>query len=306
MSDPSANTVILPMNLKPLRLDAGTHGVLLFHGLSSGPMELQFVARGLQRAGYSVLAPVIAGYTHGLRPEPGQPAGAEQWVLAALREFDALAERCERVSIGGLCIGAVLSLRVAALRAGRVSSVLAMSTALHFDGWANPWYTPFLNLGRYLPFARRIAIREGEPYGLKDERMRAWVKRQMQTNGDSNAGAAMLMVGDLLKARDLIALAKSSLTQVTAPSLLIHAREDECATPRSSYEVANCIGASRIQILILVNSYHMVSLDQEKNTVISAMQVFLADDAIKADLKPAQVQAMRPTELTLKVKALSS
>lgn len=293
MSDPKSITVIPPLNLKSLRLDGGTHGVLLFHGLSSSPMELQFVARGLQRAGYSVVAPVIAGYTHGLSSESGQNVGANEWIATALREFDALAERCETVSVGGLCIGAVLSLRVAALRANRISSVLAMSTALHFDGWANPWYTHFLRLARYLPFARRIAISEGEPYGLKDTRMRAWVKRQMQVSGDSSAGAAVLMVDDLLKSRDLIALTKSSLAQITSPTLLIHAREDECASPKSSYEVASKVKATRIEILILTNSYHMVSLDQEKNTVISAMIRFLADDA-----KPAvnKVSAVPPTQ----------
>jgi carboxylesterase len=295
MSDPKSITVIPAMNLKSLRLDGGAHGVLLFHGLSSGPMELQFVARGLQRAGYSVVAPVIAGYTHGLPCESGQKTGAKEWIASALREFDALAERCETVSVGGLCIGAVLSLRLAALRANRISSVLAMSTALHFDGWANPWYTHLLSLARYLPFARRIAINEGEPYGLKDTRMRAWVKRQMQVSGDSSAGAAVLMVDDLLKARDLIALAKASLTQVTSPLLLIHAREDECASPKSSYEVANQVKASRIEILILTNSYHMVSLDQEKNTVIAAMIGFLSEDA-----KPAvkKVLAVPPTVLS--------
>jgi carboxylesterase len=278
MSDPLSITVIPPINLKPLQLEGGAHGVLLFHGLSSSPIELQFVAKGLQRAGYSVIAPVIAGYTHGLSPEPGQKTGAEAWIDAALREFDALAERFDNISVGGLCIGAVLSLRVAALRPNRVSSVLALSTTLHFDGWANPWYTGFLVLGRYLPFARRIAIREGEPYGLKDTRMRAWVKRQMQTSGDSSAGAAELLVGDLLKAKDLIALTKSSLKKVVSPTLLIHAREDDCSSPKSAYEVASTVSASRIQVLILTNSYHMISMDQEKNTVIAAMVRFLSDD----------------------------
>ncbi|MFZ2387151.1 MAG: alpha/beta fold hydrolase [Polaromonas sp.] len=277
MTDSIAESRTTPTLVKPLTLAGGPHGVLLFHGLSSGPLELQFVARGLHRAGYTVHAPVIPGYTYGLIRDHGVDHGAEDWICAALRELDWLAEQCESVSVGGLCIGAILALRVAALRSGRLSSVLALSTALHFDGWGNPWYTPLLNLARYLPFAKRISIREREPYGLKDPRMRAWVKRQMETAGQSTAGAASLRVRDLLKSRDLIAITRKSLQEIKCDTLLIHAKEDECASTRSSFEVADRVNSSRIHLVILSDSYHMISIDQEKDLVIREMIRFLSD-----------------------------
>lgn len=263
-----------PLSLRPLALTGGTHGVLLFHGLSSGPLELQFVARGLHRAGYSVRACVIANYTYGLAS--GQNNNAAAWERAALAEFDAFAAQFDTVSVGGLCIGAVLALRLAALRAGRIHAVLALSTTLHFDGWANPWYTPLLQLGRVLPFTQRIAVREGEPFGLKDERMRGWIKRQMQASGNSNAGAASLRVGDLLKASDLIRSTVATLPQVTAATLLIHAREDDCASPRSAFEVASRVKSACTEVILLSDSYHMISIDQEKDKVITHLVRFLA------------------------------
>lgn len=262
--------------IKPLTLAGGRHGVLLFHGLSSGPLELQFVARGLHRAGYTVHAPVIPGYTYGLIQDRGTEHSAENWISVALSELDWLAGQCESVSVGGLCIGAILALRVAALRSDRLSSVLALSTALHFDGWGNPWYTPLLNLARYLPFAKRISIREKEPYGVKDPRMRAWVKRQMESLGQSTAGAASLRVGDLLKSRDLIAITRKSLHQIKCDTLIIHAKEDECASTRSAFEVVDRVGSSRIHLVILSDSYHMISIDQEKGVVILEMIRFLS------------------------------
>lgn len=284
MNELIIKTPVTPLTAKPLTLEGGSHGVLLFHGLSSSPLELQFVARGLQRAGYTVHAPVIPGYTYGLSPTQGDKHStkhsAESWISAALKELDWLAEKCKTVSVGGLCIGAVLALRVAALRSARLHSVLALSTALHFNGWGNPWFTPLLNLARYLPFAPRILIREAEPYGLKDERMRAWVKRQMETAGQSNAGAASLQVRDLLLSRDLIALARQSLPQIKCAALLIHAKEDEIASTKSSYEVADRISASRIHLVVLSNSYHMISIDQEKDLVIFEIVQFLAQSKV--------------------------
>ena len=264
--------------VKALTLKGGRHGVLLFHGLSSSPLELQFVARGLHRAGYTVHAPVIPGYTYGLIHDHGANHSVDDWISVALKELDWLSKKCDRVSVGGLCIGAVLALRVAAMRSDSLRSVLALSTALHFDGWGNPWYTQLLDLARYTPFAKRISIKEREPYGLKDERMRAWVKRQMDTIGQSNAGAASLRVGDLLIARDLISLTRKSLDKIKCDALLIHAKEDEIASTKSSFEVADRVNSTRIHLVILSNSYHMVSIDQEKDVVISAMIQFLSQD----------------------------
>ena len=256
-----------------LNFKGGSHGVLLFHGLSSSPLELQYLARGLSRAGYTVRVPVMDGYTYGLF---GKPMKAQEWVMSALRELKQFQSECETVSIGGLCLGAILALRVAALRSDQLASVMALSTAFHYDGWGNPWYTPLLPLARYTPFAGRIRIQERSPFGLKDERMRAWIAKQMKEAGDSDAGAASLRVRDILQARDLIAMTRKSLIDISCPTLLIHAKEDECATPRSSMEVAENVQASRIRLVLLQDSYHMISIDREKDLVLSEMQQFLS------------------------------
>ncbi len=249
--------------------------MLLLHGLSSSPLELQFIARGLQRAGYTVRVPVIHGYTYGLLGE--HPQSVAQWLDTALQNLDVLLAECETVSLGGLCLGSVMALKVAALRSNQLSSVLALSTALHYDGWANPWYTALLPLARYVPFAPRIKIKEGEPFGLKDERMRAWIARQMEEAGKSDAGASVLHVSELLKARELIALTRKVLPDITCPVLLIHAKEDECATPRSSYEVASRVQSSVIRCVLLNDSYHMISIDREKERVLSEILQFVSD-----------------------------
>lgn len=266
---------------------------MLFHGLSSSPLELQFVARGLQRAGFTVKVPVLEGYTYGTFGR-APIRSAQTWVASALQELDTMRAECETVAVGGLCLGSVLALRVAGLRADQLTSLLCLSTALDYDGWGNPWYTPLLPLARVLPFAKRISVKEREPFGLKDARMRAWVARQMRELGESDAGAASLQVADLLKARDLIRLARSSLGEITTPTLLIHAREDECATPRSSYEIAGKVNTARTRVVLLNDSYHMISIDREKETVLSEMVQFLShsDERDQVDVEPNRVKVL--------------
>ncbi len=259
----------------PLQLSAGRHAVLLFHGLSSTPLELQYLARGLNRAGYTVRLPVIAGYTHGLPSE--RALGHRDWIDAALAEFDTMHSKYESVAVGGLCMGAGLALRVAALRSSMISGVMAMSTTLHFDGWANSWARRLLPLAPYVPFAGRIKAKESEPFGLQDERLRKWIATQMRTSGGSDAGAAVLRVRDLVEARKLMRQAKRGLSDVSAPTLVIHARRDDVASPRSAHDVVCGVGSDRVKCVMLNHSYHMISIDQEKAKVLSELSSFMEE-----------------------------
>lgn len=256
-----------------MHLPGGRHGVLLFHGLSSSPLELQYLARGLHRAGYTVRIAVIDGYSFGLGG--AKQARHEDWQRSALAEFDAMRSEVESLAVGGLCIGALLALSVAASRPTGVSAVLGMSTTLYYDGWANPWTRHILPILRWVPFAGRIQFREREPYGVKDERLRRWIAAQMRESGSSDAGAAALRVRDLIQAKDLGRTVRGLLKDVSAPTLLIHARHDECVAPRSAFEVAKGVRSRQVQVVLLDDCYHMVSIDREKTRVLNEMKLFL-------------------------------
>ncbi len=271
-----------------VHLKAGAQGVLLFHGLCSSPLELIFLARGLHRAGYTVRVPSMAGYTY----RHGKTLTATDWVEAAVDEFDAMRESCESVTIGGLCLGSVLAMRVAALRSNKLQGLMCLSPSRHYDSWGNPWYTPLLPLARYVPLAGRLRIREREPYGLKDERMRAWVARQMRQAGESDAGAASLQVADILQARSLIAASRRALADIHCPTLVVHAKEDENATPRSAFDVMQGVSSAMTRMVLLQDCYHMVSIDREKETVLHEMKDFLASVSARAAAATFKAEAI--------------
>ncbi len=257
----------------PLQLSAGSHAVILYHGLSSSPLELQYLARGLNRAGYTVRVPVIDGYTHG-RPS-AKPRRSEDWIADALAEFDSMQSKYDTVTVGGLCMGADLALCVAAQRSRLASGVIAMSTTLHFDGWANDWTRRLLPVAQFVPFTGRIAVKEAEPFGLKDERLRKFIAAQMRISGASSAGAAVLRVRDLQQARRLMSKTKQWLKDICAPALVMHAREDDVASTRSAFEVVAGVQSAHVQCVLLNDSYHMISIDQEKAKVLVELQGFV-------------------------------
>ncbi len=266
---------------KPLRLNGGRSGVLLFHGLSSTPLELQFLARGLQRAGHTVHVPIIEGYSFGV--DAAQHRRVDHWVTQAMAEVDAMRAQCDTVVVGGLCVGASLALAVAALRAEHIDGVMALSLAMTYDGWGNPFITRLLPLARYVPLAGRICVPERSPFGVKDERMRAWIDKQMRLSGRSVAGAASLRVADLLRARHLVGMVRRSMRKIDKPLLLVHAKDDECATPRSAFEVAQGVSTTQVRCVLLSDSFHMISIDREKERVLGEMLQFLQHHIQRTD-----------------------
>lgn len=285
----------------PLQLSAGSHAVILYHGLSSSPLELQYLARGLNRAGYTVRLPVIDGYTHG-RPS-SEPRRCEDWIEDALSEFDMMQGKYASVTVGGLCMGADLALCVAAQRSSLIAGVIAMSTTLHFDGWATTWTRRLLPLAPFFPFTGRIAVKESEPFGLKDERLRKFIAAQMKVSGGSSAGAAVLRVRDLLQARRLMRKTKLALKEISAPTFVMHAREDDVASTRSAYDVVAGVQSTQVQCMMLNNSYHMISIDQEKAKVLSELEDFVGKCSKSDRHRSAQVAPVAQVAHSAKIEA---
>ena len=258
--------------------------VLLFHGLCANPLELAPVAKSLREVGYVVEVPAIDGY--GVSSSTGEQLPVppfEQWLDEATARFDRLAARHGRVAVGGLCMGAVLALALAARRPA--AAMVLISTTLHFDGWnVSPWRR-LLPLA-YLPvLRRRMSFRETAPYGLKNERLRAWVEQAMASHHVSAVGAARLSAASLFEATRLIRHVRARLGQLGAPAVVLHASEDDVAGPRSVRELQHRLGAAP-EVHWFHDSYHMLTLDNERTAVARTVRDFLLCRHPLAQLSP--------------------
>lgn len=253
----------------------GSHAVLLLHGLYSNALELQYVGKRLRAAGFAVYIPEIPGYSATRGHYPSAAGRWENWLTAATDQLELLLERHERVSVGGLCIGANLALMLAAQRGARIDSLLLLSTTLYYDGWSLPWYRFLLPLAYYTPLGRLYAYEEREPFGLKNEQMRRLVAAEMRQRRVSRAGADRLHSSGIFQAHRLIRAVKRVLPGIHNPALIVHATEDDVTSLRSVRCLEQRLGSHRVERLLLGNSYHMVSLDNEKGRVADRMIEFL-------------------------------
>lgn len=249
----------------------GEHAVLLLPGLSSTPLEMRPVAKALHRDGYTVSVPHIEGY--GL----GAPCTDwRAWIAAARAKYRALRETHETVSLCGLCIGATLSLAVAQEEPD-VTALSLLSVTLLYDGWTIPWYYPLIDIVFHTPLRHRYRYQERAPFGLKNEGLRARVAKSMALHDASEVGAASLPLAHLYHARRLAAHVRGRLAQVTADCLVVHAVDDDTSSPHNARIVYQGVSSEVKQKCLLGESYHILTMDNERETVADETRRFFRD-----------------------------
>lgn len=255
-------------------LPGGPDAVLLIHGLSGNPLEMQYIAKKLNGAGFSVQIPHVKGYGYAQTANRTSVGRWQDWHEELVGEFDRLHARYRSVSVCGLCIGAVLALKLAAERSKQVSALSLLATTLFYDGWSIPWYRFLLPLGYYTPIGRRYTYEERYPFGVKNQRLREWIAREMREKSTSIAGAALLPLAAIHEAAKLIRQVKRALPQITTPAIVMHAIEDDVASVRSAEFVENRIASTLKRSVRLTDSYHMLTLDNDRDQVADETSVF--------------------------------
>jgi len=253
---------------KGLRFAGGNVGVLLLHGLCGTPAEMRFVAMGLARAGYTVHVPQLAG--HG-----DENSGRWQdWYVSARQALVDLRKECDTVIVGGLCMGAILGLHLAARNPGKVQGVSLFSPTLWINGWAMPWYTKLFKLVRSRWFAEFMTFPDAASLGIKCPRVRQFVQQALSGEG-SEYGRAGVPATMVLEHRRMVDAAMKLLHRVKQPTLIVHSQEDDYAAIDNAVYLKGEL-AGKVDMVVLDDSYHMVTLDKQRQVVVDSTRAFVA------------------------------
>jgi len=245
---------------------------MLLHGLASSPQEFSAIRNTLLREGVAIHTPELPDYS---ATGPMRPHSWRNWVAAGQRELHRLSDSRGPVVLGGLCIGAVLALALAQANPKRVAGLILLSPTLYYDGWGLSRLLHLRHIG-YLPGLRRwIKIAEQEPYGVKNPQIRKWIAREMRERRLSGAGASHLPLWAIHEAERLIRHVRLSLPHILAPTLILHAREDEVTSLRSPELLMRHLAAADKRMVVLENSYHMITLDNDRHTVVAEITRFI-------------------------------
>ena len=114
---------------EPFLLSGGSEGVLLIHGFTGSPAELLLLGEFLNRAGYTVLGVRLAG--HGTSEFELERTNCADWFNSVLDGYALLKSSCEKIFVVGHSMGALLSLKLAALK--HVDKLVTLSPPFFID-----------------------------------------------------------------------------------------------------------------------------------------------------------------------------
>jgi len=255
-------------------LPGGRTGVLLIHGLGGTPTELSLFAKALNAAGQTVLCCQLAG--HCGSEEDLLATNWRDWYASAEIALARLQRTCDTVVVGGLSMGALLSLHLAADHCERVRATLLLGPTLFYDGWSIPWYSFLLRVAVWLPFGRNYRFAEQYPYGIKDERMREGVIRLMARRASEEVGLTHTPGRSLRELWRVTSALKPKLPHIRSPALIVHAREDDISSLRNAFYLQRRLGG-RVETVVLEDSYHLVTVDRQRAIATAAAIRFLAE-----------------------------
>ena len=234
-------------------LAGGRVGALLIHGFTGSPQGLRALGEHLSEAGVSVVAPRLPG--HGTSWQDLAARTHEEWVTAVEDAYDELAETCDEVFVVGLSFGAALAVDFAARHQAKVAGIVLLASYIHSK-----------DPRRFLAPAVRLVVQSlpGVGNDIADPEMREIVYERVPTK------AAYSMLQFTRKAR-------RALPAVTCPALIIHSPHDHTAHPDNARVIYREIGSTDKELVWLERSYHVITVDLEREQVYSKTLAFIKE-----------------------------
>ncbi|MDQ1538507.1 MAG: carboxylesterase [Actinomycetota bacterium] len=236
---------------EPFNHDGSDVGVLLCHGFTGTPQSMRPWGEYLADRGYTVRAPLLPG--HGTTWQQMNRTRWQDWYASLDKAFRGLHETCERVVLGGLSMGAALSLQLAQEHGPRISGLVLVNPAVKFDDPRT----------RLVPVLKHLI---GSLEAVGNDVKKAGVTELAYTRTPLKAGHSQLIAW-----RSVI----RDLPEVTQPVLLMRSPQDHIIPASSSALILSRISSRDVNEILLEDSYHVATIDNDAPRIFDESAKFI-------------------------------
>ena len=238
---------------EPLFLQGNETGFLFIHGFTASPFEGKELAEWLhEKVGLTASVPLLPG--HGTHPEDLLQLTWKDWYAEVESKYLEIKNTCNRVFICGQSMGAALALKLAAHK--KVSGVISLAGAVFLKDWRLSLLPLFRNLITYHYKSKGPDIKD------------AVIKHQVPTY-------QKYPVKSIDQLLSLFRSVRNDLKQVDAPALLIHSKKDRTVHFSNLDYIYMHISSQIKEKMILEDSYHVISIDLEKERIYQQILNFI-------------------------------
>jgi len=244
---------------------------LLIHGLTGTAKEMGSIAQSLNKKGFSVACPLMVNHDKSISCL--KRTTWEELYNSVHKEFIKYANDYENIFVAGLSFGALIGIMLAHEFPNKVKALNCFSPTLFFDGWANPKLRFLLPLVYKTPLQYYFYLKEGYPYGIKNQRLRSriesfYTKSNLFDYSKVHLyGYPVIPVSSMHQNHLLAKQVMKILPSVTTPIQLLQAKDDDVTSPKNSYYIYKHIGSTDKEVVLFENSYHIIIADQERDKV---------------------------------------
>ena len=264
LASPPAETGATAATKPPLPSASAPDAVFLIHGLGGTQYDLGSMHKRLKNAGFVTHSLTLPG--HGTTPEDLVGVSAEDWIGAVVAKYREIKDAHPTLHLMGMCMGALLAAVLAQREAHAKGKLVLLAPPVFIDGWATPWYRSLRPLLYALPSVRNaMKIEEEDPFGIKNEQLRAIVKAKFERG--ENFHYRWVPLECIRQVDRLRAVVMAAAPKIACQTLVVHAREDELTSLRSANFLVEKIGGARARMIVLEDSYHMVCVDNDREIV---------------------------------------
>jgi carboxylesterase len=244
-------TMPLMPGAEPFHHEGGPTGALLVHGFTGTPQGMRDWGQYLADAGLTVAVPRLPG--HGTTVAEANLTHWEDWYAEIERHLALLRETCEDVFVMGLSMGGTLAIRMAEQHGGEIAGLVLVNPSLLTK-----------RPDRFLLPALR------------------WVKptwpgigSDIKKDGPVELAYSHIPVKAAYQLSRLWLTTRADLDRVTQPLLVLRSTEDHVVEPDSARMLLEKVGSTDVREVLLENSYHVATLDNDAELIFETSLAFV-------------------------------
>ena len=236
---------------EPFYVENGKVGVLISHGYTGSPQSMRYLAEGLAQAGFTVALPRLKG--HGTTSVDMATATASDWIGDVEEAAAWLKKRCDILFMAGLSMGGTLTLFMAGQHPDWFKGIIPINAILSANN----------------PDLASLAYMRGAPSEVQG------VGGDIKAPGVAELAYPVVPVATVKELFALMKVTEELLPRITCPALIIASREDHIVPPINADTILQRLPGTNKQILWLENSYHVATLDNDKDIIVQRSIEFI-------------------------------
>jgi carboxylesterase len=243
---------------KPFFFD-GDHriGCLLIHGFTGTTSSMKPMGESLAAKGVTVLGPRLPG--HGTDVQDMARWSYTDWTSTVETALEELGSLCAKVFVAGLSMGGTLTLYLGENYQDRVSGIIPISAAVSrlAPSFAENQALKIVSILKHV-----LKTFPGPGNDLKDPSVTEVAYEKLSTEA----------LHEFVKLADRV---KADLGEITIPVRIFHSREDHVIPTENAVYVFDNVSSSDKELTWLDNSYHVATLDYDKELIFSESYDFM-------------------------------